>query len=218
MNGPSPSAVRAAKVAAVSSGLPQYPAVTEPPDCQISPTCPSGSTRSDSGSTMTTDCPMLVRPQPTSTRRRSGLLHRPVLAQLLRIDRQRDHRRLRASTGHEQRALGEPVAGIEGLGTESVRRELAGEGLHDVRLHRLGAVEGDSPRGEVDALDVFRGDPVHAELVGEVRPATGRRPKLGDRVQPDRRRSRGRSSGDKSTDMIPRKSGWKTFPMRPMSW
>ncbi len=52
------------------------------------------------------------------------------------------------------------------------------------RPHRLGAVEGEPPAREVEPGPVLRPDLLHAEVVGEVRPAAGRPPVAGDRLQP----------------------------------
>ena len=67
-----------------------------------------------------------------------------------------------------------------------MRSELRREPVHGVRTDRLGAVEREPPAREVEPLGLFRPDPPHAELVGEVRPAGERAPMPVDRFEPAR--------------------------------
>ena len=119
---------------------------------------------------------------------RAGCVDRPALrrAGLDRPGVERPDDRLLElhAACHHERALGEAVARVEGLATEATHREGLAEGLDRLGPHRLGAVEGKRPARQVELGPLFgRGLP-HAELIGEVRPATDRRAVAGDRLQP----------------------------------
>jgi len=100
------------------------------------------------------------------------------------VDRYRARRRVRRASRHEERRLGEAVAGVRRLGAEPVRREGARERLDRRRSDALGRVERDRPRGEVEPLALLRGRARGAQLVREVRRAADPSPVRGDRAEP----------------------------------
>ena len=109
-----------------------------------------------------------------------------------RLERRRverpDHGRLELHAArHHQRAFGEPVAGEERFAPEAAHGERLGEGVDRLGPHRLRAVEGQRPAGEIEARPLFGRRLPHAQLVGEVRPAADRGPILRDRLQPPQR-------------------------------
>ncbi len=93
-------------------------------------------------------------------------------------------RRRHGAAGDEKGRLGQPVAGVERLAAKARRSEGRREPLQGLGPHRLGAVEGHSPGGEVEAPAGLGRHPVHAQLVGEARATAHRRPSRRDRFEP----------------------------------
>ena len=71
--------------------------------------------------------------------------------------------------GEPHRAFRQPVHGHDRLSAQAVRRKAAGEGLEGACADRLGAVEGDPPAGQVQALDLLSLQLAMAQVVGKVR-------------------------------------------------
>ena len=95
------------------------------------------------------------------------------------------HRRLEFhAAGDHQRALGEAVAGEEGLATEAAGFEGLAEGVDRFGAHRFGAIEGERPTGEVEPPTLLRRDLAHAEFIGEVGTTADRGAVFGNRLQP----------------------------------
>ena len=102
--------------------------------------------------------PPNVPPHPTSSRCavRDRLLAGPPRSAALKrvhVERADGCAFATSGAGHEQRALGQPVAGIERALVESVRREGVGEPTERVGPDRLGAIEGDAPGAEIEVDD-----------------------------------------------------------------
>ena len=89
--------------------------------------------------------------------------------------------------GQPDRGLGQPVHRRHRLPPETVGGEALGEPLDRRRAHRLGAVEGQPPRAQVEPLELRVVDLGQAELVGEVRAGRDRAPVGVDRPEPSRR-------------------------------
>ena len=115
------------------------------------------------------------------------------------------------------RRLGEPVDRAHRLAPESVRREAPSEALDRFRAHGLRAVQGESPRAEIEALDLVVGDLAHAELEGEVRRRRDRGAMRVEGPQPARgsceKRER-RQDGDRHAES---RASRATIPISPMS-
>src|SRR6185295_6519992 len=90
----------------------------------------------------------------------------------------------RDAPGHEQRRLGQAVAGVERLASEAALGEGGGEPVERLGAHRLGAVERHLPAREIEVRALGRADLARAQLVGEVRPAGGRGAGPRDRLEP----------------------------------
>ena len=162
-----------------------------------------------------------VSPQPTS-RRAPAVARRttapPVVGKGLGLEIA-DHRRLRdVAAGNDQRRLGQAVTGIKRLAAEAAGREDLGEAIHRLGAHRLGAVEGHLPTAQVERLPLLGGDLLHAQVVGEVRPAAGRGRETARSPTASDRASARNDIGDISTLGRPMYSGCKMPPISPMSW
>ena len=98
------------------------------------------------------------------------------------------HERTRGrSRGHDQRALGESVAGLERVGPKAAALEAASELEARSCLHRLRAGKGDAPRAEVQLRQIGIGNPLQAEVISEVGTAADGRAGAGDRLEPRER-------------------------------
>ncbi len=114
--------------------------------------------------------------------------HREAPAQRLGVAGHHLRPALPPPARHQQRGLGQAVARHERRAPEAAARERRRETLESRRPHRLGAVERHLPVRQVEPGALGRADPPHAQVVGEVGPAAGRRAVAGDRPQPAHRR------------------------------
>jgi hypothetical protein len=99
-----------------------------------------------------------------------------------------DHgRRAPLHTGHEQRRLGKPVAGIERLATKAAGGEGGAEALQGLCLHRLRPADRDLPTAEVQPEPLLPRDGADAQLVAEVGRTARGSPVPCDRPEPAHR-------------------------------
>ncbi len=110
---------------------------------------------------------------------------RRVSARGHRRGRRAPWRRFPPRAGDHERRLRQAVAGIEGRGPESARREGLGEAFERCRLDGLGADERDGPGGEVEGGALLRRDLANAQVVGEVGSAGDGRAVPADRIEPE---------------------------------
>ena len=75
---------------------------------------------------------------------------------------------LQRREGEPHGVLGQAIDGGHGLAAEAAGREAFAEAAQGPGMHGFGAVEGQPPAGEVQALDVLFREPGGAEFVGEV--------------------------------------------------
>ena len=71
--------------------------------------------------------------------------------------------------GHTEDAFGEAEYREHGFAPEAVASEARREAFERVAVHRLRTVEGESPRAEIEPVELGVGDTVRAQFVGEVR-------------------------------------------------
>src|ERR1700754_1457629 len=88
------------------------------------------------------------------------------------------------AAGDHERPLGKAVAREERLTAESAGLEHLGERVDRLRPYRLGTVERDLPRGQVELRSLALIDTAQAELEREVGPAAHGPAMLADRPQP----------------------------------
>ena len=89
--------------------------------------------------------------------------------------------------GESHTHFGQPVGGAHRLAAESATLEAVDEAVDGQRADRLRAVDRQSPRGQIEALELFVTYPIDTALVGEVR-ARRQGARVGrDRLQPDGR-------------------------------
>src|ERR1019366_1410453 len=70
--------------------------------------------------------------------------------------------------GQPDRSLGEPVHRLERVRAEAIARKALLECGERARTHRLGAVEGVAPAGQVEALEFRIFDALQAKFVGKI--------------------------------------------------
>ena len=108
------------------------------------------------------------------------------------------------------RALGQAVDRRHRLRRQSAGGEALAEAAHGVGTHRLGAVEGQSPRAQVEAGEVGVGDALEAQLVGEIRPRRQRAAPAVQRLHPaqrPRQEQQRRHHHERETDVHRRQPG-----------
>ncbi|MCY1549755.1 hypothetical protein D9M68_859430 [compost metagenome] len=89
--------------------------------------------------------------------------------------------------GHAQGRLGQTVDRGQRRRLQPAASEALGEALQGVGADRLGAVEGQPPAAQVEALDIAVGEFAQAQLVGEVRRRRQRAAVAVDGLQPAQR-------------------------------
>src|SRR6185369_14193042 len=125
----------------------------------------------------------LAAPDETTT----GRGHGAPLGEGSRVERAHHRRIVLAAAGDEQGGLGESVARVEGLRTETAGGKRRAEALHDLGAHRLGAVERHRPARQVEPGPLRRADLAYTKVVGEARAAARRTAVAADRLQPAQR-------------------------------
>ena len=86
--------------------------------------------------------------------------------------------------GQPHRTLGQPIDRRQRLAVEPEIPEPVGEPLQGIGVDGFGAVNGQTPGTQVQALDVLVGDPVEAQFIGEIGRRRDRPPGPVDRPQP----------------------------------
>ena len=107
-----------------------------------------------------------------------------VLRQRARVDAQHQRFRDPRTAGDQQGGLGHSVAGIERGPAKTVGGERLREPVKGFGADRLGSGEGHLPTAQVEIDPLLLGDPGHAEVEGEVRPAAVGSSVVRDRPQP----------------------------------
>src|SRR6476646_563109 len=94
--------------------------------------------------------------------------------------------RIKTSTD-KQSSFSQAITGNEGLATKTTVGKLCGKSVQRFQSYWFRAVERHPPRTQVESAPVFRTDFAHAEFVGKVRSAAGRRPIAGNGLKPAQR-------------------------------
>src|SRR5580765_6845915 len=94
--------------------------------------------------------------------------------------------RIKASTD-KQSSFSQAVTGNKSLAMKTTVGELCGKSVHRFQSYWFRAVERHPPRTQVESAPVFRTDFAHAEFVGKVRSAAGRRLIAGNGLKPAQR-------------------------------
>src|SRR5579859_1912296 len=88
---------------------------------------------------------------------------------------------------YKQSSFSQAITRNKGLAAKTTVGELGGKPVHRFQPYWFRAVERHPPRTQVESAPVFRTDFAHAELVGKVRSAAGRRLIAGNGLKPAQR-------------------------------
>src|SRR5580765_157070 len=91
------------------------------------------------------------------------------------------------TSADKQSSFRQAITWNKGLAAKTTVGELCGKPVQRFQSYWFGAVERHPPRTQVESAPVFRADFPHAEFVGKVRSAAGRRPIAGNGLQPAQR-------------------------------
>ncbi len=110
--------------------------------------------------------------------------HHPPLLQVAAAHRADSGRAPADPAGDCSRVLRHPIGGIEGLGAEAAGSKSGGEAFEGSMAHGFSTVEGQIPRAQVQGGPLLLCGSSHAELIGEVGAAAGRRAVVRECLQP----------------------------------
>src|ERR1043166_6405631 len=91
------------------------------------------------------------------------------------------------TSAYKQSSFRQAITWNKGLAAKTTVGELFGKPVHRFQSYWFRAVERHPPRTQVESAPLFRTDFAHAEFVGKVRSAAGRRPIAGNGLQPAKR-------------------------------
>ena len=187
-NGPSPvSFKKARKVACVASGRPQYPLATLGPWTQIFTDLIGWS--AGHGFRIGNDNRLIGERFAAADQRANAFFFGIrvgdlIVGQCRTVDPANHRRILGVSAGNNERCFGHAETRIKRLPPEAATGKRLAERLDGLLAHRLGAVERQEPVAQIQSGLLFGRDLPHAQIVGEIGPAAGRRAETRDRRQP----------------------------------